>query len=257
VDPQGPQGKQITAVATALKALGGLGTITADKLTAWTGVRAQLAAATTGLEGVDSRNALSAVDGLVARAQQQLARWRATTARLTERTAKDTETLTTYTTAVQAALTSQVAANTADAAFVTGVGKNPALTSQQAVAYLDGATKTRAAVSAALAAATPPKALEEQHAALVQLAEQASKTVASGYQGTKKTRCGTVPPTTPGGKPTPAPCLYAATGGWTSFSSAAAQEAPALTTARKAWGDAVTAAQKAIAARKLPTKPVV
>jgi hypothetical protein len=257
VAADGPQGTRITRVGGALAALAALRTLNGDTLASWPALRAKLAAATTGIDGVDSRNALVAVDVLVSRATQQLAAWKAATAKATAKAQKDATALSTYVTAIGAAMASQAQADQADATFLARVKSDPAMTSQDAIAYLDAAAKARTAVSDALVAPTPPQALLDQHQALVDAAGQASQVLSSARAGTGKQKCGTVPPTVPGGKPTPAPCLYSATPGAAAFATGSAARLQAWTAVKKDWDDAVTAAQQAIAERKLPVKPVV
>ena len=237
--------------------LSGLKAVTADQLAIWPSIRTQLVTATTDLEGVDSRNAVSAVDTLVAGATKQLADWRAKVAKVTARNQKATADLTAYVTAIDTALTDRANTEKAASAFLTLVGKNPELTSQQAVPTLDGQAIARDRVLASLTAATPPRPLTEQHQALLDVADRAVKVVASGYEGTKREKCGTIPATEPGGKPTPAPCYYRDTAGWTAFSTGTTQTAQAFTPAKEAWDEAVATLRTEIAARKLPVKPVV
>ena len=260
VEPGGAQAARITGVGKALDVLTRLRTVTGDRLGAWPAIRTDLVAAATGLESVDPRNAVGAVDALVSRGTARVKAWQTATAKARARNQKDAASLARYAAEVDAALADQASLDQASSAFLDRVRTDATLTSAQAVAYLDGATEAWDAVRRSLTATTAPKRIARRHQALVDVADQAASAVASGYQGTKKEKCGKLPPadpTDPTSKPQPAPCLYRDTGGWTAWSSGTTAATQALPPARQAWDQAVTDLRAAITGRKLPPRPVV
>jgi hypothetical protein len=259
LNPTDPTALALASLEEVLVAVSALEVIDGDSLGEWPAISRDLDAAIDSLPGDDpavddvepaGRDAIEAVDALVADAEQTLADWEASVA-VAEKTTADNaavvQELDTYEDAVLGQLRTYNSLRNDTSDFVDLVESPQSyVTWEQGYQAMSSGAEARREVRDALNAIAIPDGIQAEHARLVAMVEDAAAAMDAGYSGLSEADACWF-----------GECYYNETPGWRQFQQESARITGEFAAAETAWQSTLAGLRAPLSDVTAPEKPVV
>jgi hypothetical protein len=243
----------VLALQHVVQSIEPLSSLSANRLHVWSTARGPIAEAlgslplqSSAMRSLASKgsSALDNVDTVVSRAARAMRSWKAQNASAIRAQQAEQAALSEYSGQMEAEIRTYTSLRTDAANFVNRVESGAPVSYADAYTFLQQAESGRQAVRDAMNALPVPAGMEQAHAALVAILDQAISAIQSARDGIYQAETCTY-------------CYWRDTPGWQTFHSASSAITGEYEQAVAQWQSALVAANRALRTRRLPPEPNV